>query len=175
MEIESNTIKGSKNTKKFLENFSCINCRELGYYPYVLICDHVCCENCIVYLEMKKNDGSLKCPYCGIETKKNEILPELDVKLLIYNLNSMDDEEFYKKYKSKLNYINENNNNQKLRNIIKFLLKFNSFEYKRHIKNNGNKKICKRTYADLQKETYSHNRDKINEPTFQNKPIFKYC
>ncbi len=86
----------------------------------------------------------------------------------------MDDEEFSKKYKSKLIYINENNNNQKLRNIIKFLLKFHSFEFKRQIKNNGHKNIYKRTYIDLQKETYSHNREKINIPTFQNKPIFKY-
>ena len=179
MEIEQ-TIKGSKNTKKFLNNFSCFNCGEIGTIPYILICNHTYCEKCIISLKMKNNNGSLICPFCFMETNKNEIIPELDIRLLIRNLNSIGDEEFYNKYENKLKFINSHNINfnENLRNIALFLIKFNSLEYIQKINNNNNnhiKKINKRTYADLQKENCLKGQgDNFQETTFKCKPFFKY-
>ena len=177
MEIEYPAIKGSKNTKKFLDNFSCFNCREIGAIPYILICNHVYCENCVISLKMKNNDGSLICPFCFAETNKKEILPEFDIKLLIRNLNSIDDEEFLQKYENKLKFAGVSTNyNKNLKKIVSYLIKFNSVDYKQKTNNNNNnlKKIYKRTYADLQKENSLKCEKDFHDTTFKFKPLFKY-
>ena len=72
MEVESNYIKGSKNIVKFLDSFSCYNCKEIGNFPYILKCNHIYCENCVVNRKLKQSDGSLVCQFCGFTTKKTK-------------------------------------------------------------------------------------------------------
>ena len=175
MEIESN-YKGSKNIMKFLGYFSCFNCGEIGNYPYLLICNHIYCENCVSNYNMRKSDGGLICPYCYTYTTKNDLLPELVVKLLLSDLKSIDDEEFAKKYENKIKYISDTNNksnNNKLRTIVLFLIKFLSPEYKKEI-NNSKKKVYKRTYNEFKKETFLPNKEEIYEATFKRKPTLKF-
>ena len=177
MEIEKSNCKGSKNIMKFLGYFSCFNCGEIGNFPYILICNHIYCENCVSNYNMKKNDGSLVCPYCYMITQKSDILPELDVKLLISHLKSIGDEEFEQKYENKINFINEmnnKNNNDKLRNITSFLIKFLSSDFKKEIKNNSHKRVYKRSYLEFKKETFLPDKGEIYEATFKGKPTFKY-
>ena len=173
MECENEKVKGSKNTMKFLGLLSCFNCREIGNIPYVLICNHIYCENCISNFNMRKKDGSMVCPYCYTQTNKSELLPELDIKLLISNLKSIDDEEFEQKYQNKISFINENNsNNIKLRDIVIFLLKFFSFEYKQMIKKRENKNVHKRNYMELKKDT--NNIKQFQEEKLKINPFYKY-
>ena len=177
MEDEPKNIKGSKNTMKFLENFACFNCREIGNIPYLLVCNHLYCENCVSNFNMKKNDGSLVCPYCYMTTKKNDLLPELETKFLINDLKSIDDEEFSKRYENKINFIydNSNKNSNKLRNILSVLLKILILNNNKENNNDQQKnKVYKRTYFEFKKETFLPNKDNIYEATFHAKPTFKY-
>lgn len=174
MEVE-NKVKGSKKIMKFLENFSCFNCKEIGNYPYLLKCNHLYCENCVSNLNLRKNEGALECPYCYLITKKNELIPELEVRLLISQLKSIDDEEFEKKIQGKINFINDSNNpnNNKLRSIIQFLIKFNLISNKKD-NNNGNKKASKRSFIECKKETPLQNEENTQELLFKIKPTFKF-
>ena len=176
MECENEQVKGSKNTMKFLGYFSCFNCREIGNIPYILICNHIYCENCVSNFNMRKMDGSMVCPYCYTQTKKSEILPELDLKLFISNIKSIDDEEFEQKYQSKISFINGNNNskdnNIKFRDIIIFLLKFFSFEYKQMINKREKTQVHKRNYMELKKDT--KNIEQFQEEKLKINPFFKY-
>ena len=178
MEDEPSTfIKGSKKTMKFLENFSCFNCREIGNIPYLLACNHLYCENCVSNFNMRKNDGSLVCPYCYMTTKKSDLLSELEIKFLINDLKSIDDEEFSKRYENKINYIYDcsNKNSNKLRNILSALVKFSLLKHSNN-KNNDNAKmeVYKRNYYEFKKETFLPNKENIYEATFQTKPTFKF-
>ncbi len=175
MECENENIKGSKNTMKFLSYFSCFNCREIGNIPYILICNHIYCENCVSNFNMRKKDGSMVCPYCYTQTKKDELLPELEMKLFISHVKSIDDEEFEEKYQSKINFINGNNNskdyNIKFRELITFLIKFFSFDYKQ-MKLGVKKHAHKRNYMELKKD--SNNIEQFQEAKLKFNPILKY-
>ena len=175
MEVDSNYIKGSKNIVKFLDSFSCYNCKEIGNFPYILKCNHIYCENCVANKKLKQSDGSLVCLFCGFITKKNEILPEIEVRLLLCDLKSIDDAEFQLKYESKLRFIKDSCIKSKinLRNILSFLINFNYIKGKK-INNNEDKIIYKRTYLEFKKETFLPNKDNIYEAMFQPKPVFKY-
>ena len=167
MEVEHENTKGSKNTMKFLGCFSCFNCREIGIIPYILICNHIYCENCVSNFNMKKDDGSLVCPYCYEITKKSEILPELEVKLLISDIKSIDDDIFEKKYQAKLNFMTDDincKNKFNIRDIALSLCKIVSLKYKQMINNNNKKEkklTHKRNYLDFKKEL------KINEDIYE--------
>ena len=148
MEIINPPLKGSIETVRFLSYFSCFNCKEIGNFPNFLKCNHIYCENCVSNFNMKQSDGNLICPFCYEITKKEELLPELELRLLLKDIKSINDEQFFKKYKSKLNF----NNCQKceFRNVVLFLLKFFSIENNCIINNkNREKKCCKRSYLDI--------------------------
>ena len=174
MEIEEKETTGSLNTIKFLGYFSCFNCHEIGNFPYLLKCNHIYCEQCVSNYNMKKNDCSVECPYCYMITEKNDLIPELDVKLLLSDLKSINDEEFSKKYKKKISFFNDTNNknNYKLRNIVHFLIKL--FSKEKENNNNIPKMVYKRNYLEFKKETFLPNKDDLYESTFKSKPIFKY-
>ena len=177
MEDEPKLIKGSKNTMKFLQNFSCFNCREIGNIPYLLACNHLYCENCVSNFNMKNKDGSLVCPYCYMTTQKSDLLPELEIKFLINDLKSIDDDEFYKRYENKINFIydSSNKNSNKLRNILSVLVKFCLLKHNADNNNDDErKKVYKRTYFEFKKETFLPNKNNIYEATFQARPTFKY-
>ena len=175
MEVEPKYTKGSLNIVKFLDNFSCFFCREIGNFPYVLICNHVYCENCVVNKKIKQPDGSLVCQFCGISTKKFEILPEIEVRLLVCDLKSIDDEEFEEKYENKLSFIKDSciRNRNNLRNILSFLIKIKLIKEK-EININEKESLYKRTYLKFKKETFLPNKDNIYEAMFPLKPDFKY-
>ena len=148
MEIINPPLKGSIETVRFLSYFLCFNCKEIGNFPNFLKCNHIYCENCVSNFNMKQSDGNLICPFCYEITKKEELLPELELRLLLKDIKSINDEQFFKKYKSKLNF----NNCKKceFRNVVLFLLKFFSIENNCIINNkNREKKCCKRSYLDI--------------------------
>ena len=118
MENINPPLKGSIETVHFLNYFSCLICKEIGNFPNFLKCNHIYCENCVSNYNMKQNDESLICPFCFEITKKEELLPELEMRLLLKDIKSSDDEQFFKKYTSKLNF----NNYQKceFRNVVLF-------------------------------------------------------
>ena len=148
MENINPPLKGSIETVRFLSYFSCFNCKEIGNFPNFLKCNHIYCENCVSNFNMKQSDGNLICPFCYEITKKEELLPELELRLLLKDIKSINDEQFFKKYKSKLNF----NNCKKceFRNVVLFLLKFFSIENNCIINNkNREKKCCKRSYLDI--------------------------
>ena len=175
MEVESKYTTDSKILIKFLDSFSCFNCREIGNIPYILICNHIYCENCVLNNKIKKPDGSFECPFCYMTTKKSELLPELEIRALMCDLKSIDDEEFEIKYKNKIGFIRDSckKNKNNLRNILSFLINLNL--YKKKKRNNNEKKIInKRTYLEFKKETFLPNIENIYEATFPGKPILKY-
>lgn len=173
MEIENlfdDSSKKSKSnssiqTKKFIQGyFSCFYCHEVREMPYILKCDHVYCECCLNEYNMKKDNGSIECPFCSVITRPEEKIPETRIKILIRNLSSINDEEFEDKYKGKLNYIygNKNNNNsynngynnenKKLFDVIKALLGLNVIFQKSKNKSffqNKKKYIKKRNYIEM--------------------------
>ena len=170
MELENQPIKGSITTVHFLKNFSCLICKEIGNLPYYLKCDNIFCENCIINLNMKQSNGDVICQFCFETTKKEELLPELEMRLLLRDLKSSDDELFFKKYKNILNF---NNGEYSFRNIISFLIKFFSIENKCIIKkkHNEKKKKCdKRNYLNIKNDTFYINNNNYN---LRSKPIFK--
>ncbi len=161
MEIIDHSIKGSKITMKYLNYFSCSNCREIGSLPCFLKCNHIYCENCVSKYTKKQTDGSLICYLCGDITSKEDLLPEMEMRLLLIDLKSSDDEQFYNKYKNKLDF---NFGECNIRNIVLFLLKFFSIENKSintNVTNNYNKKCKKRTYIELKNENnlFKNNND----------------
>ena len=108
-------------------------------------------------------------------TKKSELLPELEIRALMCDLKSIDDEEFEIKYKNKIGFIRDSckKNKNNLRNILSFLINLNL--YKKKKRNNNEKKIInKRTYLEFKKETFLPNIENIYEATFPGKPILKY-
>ena len=173
MEIGSPPIKGSLTTMRFLKNFSCFNCKEIGNLPYFLTCNHIYCENCVSNFNMKQKDGNLICPFCYEVTKKEDFLPELELRLLLIDLKSIDDEQFLKKYKNKLDF---NNSQCEFRDVVLFLLKFFSIENKCLINTNNNntkKKCFKRTYLELKSNKVIIDDYKLDFNGIKNKPIFK--
>jgi len=123
---------------------------------------------------MKKNDGSVECQYCYMITEKNDLLPELDIKLLLSNLKSINDEEFSNQYEKKISFFNDTNNknNHKLRNIVQFLIKFIAKE--KTYNNNETKKVYKRNYFEFKKETFLPNNGDLDGATFKTQHTFKY-
>ena len=173
MEIENPPIKGSITTARFLNNFSCFNCKEIGNFPSFLKCNHIYCENCVSNFNMKQKDGNLICPFCYEITKKEDFLPESELRLFLIDLKSSDDQQFLEKYKNKLDFINSQCD---FRNVVLFLLKFFSIENKCLINTNNNnigkKKCCyKRAYIQLKNDkSINYNYDCKG---IKNKPLFK--
>ena len=166
MEVINYPIKGSKTTMHFLNYFRCLYCKEIGNFPSFLKCNHIYCENCVLYYNMKQNDGNYICPFCLEVTKKEDFLPESEMRLLLRDLRSIDDEQFYNKYKNKLNFYSGDCD---FRNIVLFLLKFFSIENKCIAKNNNsNKKCVKRVHLELKNSKYIENNNQR-----RSKPIFK--
>ena len=165
MEEINSPIKGSKTTMHFLNYFRCLNCKEIGNIPSYLVCNHIYCENCVSHFNMRQKDGDLMCPFCYEVTKKEDCLPELEMKLLLIDLKSSNDEEFISKYKYKLDF---NSENCDFRNIVLFLLKFFSIENK-NINNNKKKKCFKRCHLELKDDKFFFD----NNCEWKNKPIFK--
>ena len=171
MEIENNCIiKGSKITMKFLNYFSCFNCKEIGTLPYFLKCNHIYCEKCLLNFNMVQANGNIICHFCYEVTKKEEILPEFEMKLFIQEIKSINDEQFITKYKHKLDF---NSEKSSFRNVILFLLKFFSIENKCIIHNNINRKknIYKRSYLELKNDKFFLNSD--NKKDFTIAPLLK--
>ena len=178
MEPINYPIKGSLMTMRFLDNFSCFNCKEIGNLPHFLKCNHIYCENCVSNFNMKQTDGNLVCPFCYDVTKKEDFLPEVELRLLLIDLKSIDDEQFIKKYKNKLDF--NNNSECEFRNVVLFLLKFFSIENKcinnennNCINTNGKKKCHKRNYLELKNDKVIIDNYNFNCNGFRNKPIFK--
>ena len=166
MEIIDHSIKGSKITMKYLNYFSCSNCREIGSLPCFLKCNHIYCENCVLYYNMKQNDGNYICPFCLEITKKEDFLPESEMRLLLLDLKSIDDQQFSNKYKNKLNFYSGDCD---FRNIVLFLLKFFSIENKCIVNNNNSHKKCfKRVHLELRNDNFFDNNNFI-----RSKPVFK--
>ena len=167
MEVSNFLIKGSISTMHFLNYFSCLHCREIGTLPCFLKCNHIYCENCVLYYNMKQNDGNYICPFCLEVTKKEDFLPESEMRLLLLDLKSIDDEQFCNKYKNKLNFYRGDCD---FRDIVLFLLKFFSIENKL-ISNNGNthKKCFKRVHLELKSDKCAD----INDNHRRIKPVFK--
>ena len=170
MENINPPLKGSIETVHFLNYFYCLICKEIGNFPNFLKCNHIYCENCVSNYNMKQNDESLICPFCFEITKKEELLPELEMRLLLKDIKSSDDEQFFKKYTSKLNF----NNCQKceFRNVVLFLLKFFSIENNCLINNKNREKKCyKRSYLDLKNNKFIIDNYNIN--IMKTGPLFK--
>ena len=153
-EIVDPPIKGSKIIMQFLERFSCLNCGEIGDIPCFLKCNHIYCEKCASIFYIKQKDGSMNCPFCYEITKKEESLPEFEMRLLLLDLFACDDETFFAKYKNKLDFNSEVFN---FRDNILFLLQFFSLNNKFSGKNNGKKKCIKRTYMELKNDKFNNN------------------
>ena len=165
MEVSNFPIKGSITTMHFLNYFSCLHCREIGNLPYFLKCNHIYCEKCANYFNMKQNDGNLKCPFCLEVTLKEDFLPESEMRLLLLDLKSSDDEQFMNKYKNKLNFYSGDCD---FRNIILFLLKFFSIENRCIINNSNSRKKCfKRVHLELKSDKYANNNYIRTKPTFK--------
>ncbi len=165
MEVINSPIKGSKTTMHFLNYFRCLYCKEIGNFPSFLKCNHIYCENCVSHFNMKQKDGGLACPFCYEVTKKEEFLPELEMRLLLTDLKSSNDEEFNSKYKYKLDF---NSKECDFRNIVLFLLKFFAIENK-NINNNSIKRCFKRCHLELKNDKFIFN----NNYEMRNKPLFK--
>ena len=167
----NNMIKGSKMTMKFLNYFSCLICKEIRNFPYYLKCNHIYCENCVSYFNVIQENGSIICPLCYVVTKKEEILPEFEMKLFITDLKSSNDEQFMNKYKYKLDFNNESD----FRDIVLFLIRFFSIENK-CTNNNKRKKVNKRGYLELTRDNYfSNNNDNNEKKDYRCKPLLKAC
>ena len=99
-------------------------------------------------------------------TKKEDFLPESEMRLLLLDLKSIDDEQFSNKYKNKLNFYSGDCD---FRNIVLFLLKFFSIENKCIVNNNNSHKKCfKRVHLELRNDNFFDNNNFI-----RSKPVFK--
>lgn len=172
MDIEEETLEASipfieviKNppssikTVKFIKSyFSCFQCTEVGEAPFFLKCDHVYCERCLA--NIKEKNGSISCPFCFSITKPEDILPQSDVKVLLQDLKSINDDDFKNKYGGKIalfNSLTKNSNESdkvsSQRNIIKYLISFVSLEFKEKMKsktkNKDEKYSKKRAFNDI--------------------------
>ena len=83
--------------------FSCRKCGEILSEPILLECEDLFCLNC---LNKYKKNLEIKCPFCN-KSSYREIKENLNVKLLVQKLLSMNDEDFLNNYSNFLSFVSK--------------------------------------------------------------------